>query len=75
MWVVVAVCAGTLSFDWMPIIATIATTAKQTAATTSSPARSLSRPISPRCLSVCEDKQVLDSNTFYGDQRDPVQMV
>jgi hypothetical protein len=29
----------------------------------------------PRCLSVCEDKQVLDSNTFCDDQRDPVQMV
>jgi hypothetical protein len=54
---VVAGCSGTLSFDGMPIIATIATTAKQPAMTTSSLARSSSRPIFPRCLSVCEDKQ------------------
>jgi len=53
---VVAGCSGTLSFEWMPRIATIATTAKQHPMTTSSLASSLSRPIFPRCLSVCEDK-------------------
>jgi hypothetical protein len=59
MWVqaVVADCSGTLSFDGMPIIATIATTAKEPATTAISLASSLSRPISPRCLSVCEDRQ------------------
>jgi hypothetical protein len=59
MWVqaVVAGCSGTLSFDGMPIIATIATTAKEPATTAISLASSLSRPISPRCLSVCEDRQ------------------
>jgi hypothetical protein len=53
---VLAACSGTLSFDWMPIIATIATTAKPPPMTTSFVASSLSRPIFPRCLSVCEDK-------------------
>jgi hypothetical protein len=54
---VVAACSGTLSFDGMPMIATIATTAKEPATTAISLASSLSRPISPRCLSVCEDRQ------------------
>jgi hypothetical protein len=54
---VVAGCSGTLSFDGMPTIATIATTAKEPATTAISLASSLSRPISPRCLSVCEDRQ------------------
>ena len=59
IWVqaVVAGCSGTLSFDGMPTIATIATTAKEPATTAISLASSPSRPISPRCLSVCEDKQ------------------
>jgi hypothetical protein len=54
---VVAGCSGTLSFEWMAIIATIATTAKEQPTTAISRTRSSSRPISPRCLSVCEDKQ------------------
>jgi hypothetical protein len=59
IWVqaLVAGCSGTLSFDGMPTIATIATTAKEPATTAISLASSLSRPISPRCLSVCEDRQ------------------
>jgi hypothetical protein len=54
---VVAGCLGTLSFEWMPIIATIATTAKEQPTTAISRASFSSRPIFPRCLSVCEDKQ------------------
>jgi hypothetical protein len=72
---VVAGCSGTLSFDSMPIIATIATTAKQQATTASSPASSPSRPIFPPLPLSVRGQAVLDSNTFYDDQRDPVQMV
>ena len=54
---VVARSSGTLSFDWMPIIATIATTAKQHPMTTSSLASFFVTSPFPRCLSVCEDKQ------------------
>jgi hypothetical protein len=59
MWVaaVVAGCSGTLSFEWMPIIATIATTAKEQPTTAISRASSSSRPIFPPLpLSVCEDE-------------------
>ena len=58
-WVkaVVAGCSGTLSFEWMPIIATIATTAKEQPTTAISRASSSSRPIFPPLpLSVCEDE-------------------
>ena len=55
--VVVAGCSGTLSFDWRPMIATIATTAKQQPTTAISLASSVSRPTSPRCLSVREAKK------------------
>jgi hypothetical protein len=77
MWVqaVGADCSGTSSFDGMPIIATIATTAKEPATTTISLASSLSRPISPRLPLSLRGQAVLDSNTFCDDQRDPVQMV
>jgi hypothetical protein len=71
----VAGCSGTLSFDWMPISATIATTAKQQATTASSPASSLSRPIFPPLHLSVRGQAVLDSNTFYDDQRHPVHMV
>jgi hypothetical protein len=54
---VVAGCSGTLSFEWMPIIATIATTAKEQPTTMSTLASSSSRPIFPPLPPVCEDKQ------------------
>jgi hypothetical protein len=54
---VVAGCFGTLSFEWMPTIATIATTAKEQPTTAISRARFSSRPIFPPLPSVCEDKQ------------------
>jgi len=72
---VVAGCSGTLSFDWMPIIATIATTAKEHPTTMSTLARSSSRPIFPPLPLSLRGQAVLDSNTFCDDQRDPVQMV
>jgi hypothetical protein len=53
----VAGCSGTLSFEWMPIIATIATTAKEQPTTMSTLASSSSRPIFPPLPPVCEDKQ------------------
>jgi hypothetical protein len=72
---VVAVCSGTSSFNWMPIIATIAATAKRPATTASLRASSSSRPIFPPLPLSLRGQAVLDSNTFCDDQRDPVQMV
>lgn len=47
---VVAGCFCTLSFEWMPMIATIATTAKEQPTTAISRASFSSLPIFPRCL-------------------------
>jgi hypothetical protein len=72
---VVAGCFGTLSFEWMPIIATIATTAKEQPTTAISRASFSSRPIFPPLPLSLRGQAVLDGNTFCDDQRDPVQMV
>jgi hypothetical protein len=59
---VVAGCSGTLSFEWMAIIAAIATTAKEQPTTAITRASSSSRPISPAASQRLRGR-VLDGNT------------